>query len=88
MSVNPASIDVAFIDKCSTLPQEILDEVPPALKKFLGRPDDHKALMAFKRQRVKEIRKIVQSVWPCSELPPILFCQITAAYLFQKSLES
>lgn len=65
LSLDPSSIDVEFIEKATSLPQEILDEVPPGLRQFMGRPDDRKALMAFKRQRTKEIRRIIQAVWYC-----------------------
>lgn len=65
MALNPASIDIAFVDKCTTLPQEILDAVPPELKEYKGKVDDRKALMDFKRQRAKKLRAIVQVVWHC-----------------------
>eukprot|EP00892_Ulva_mutabilis_P004669 jgi/Ulvmu1/2574/UM014_0025.1 len=60
MTLSPSAIDVGFIDKCTSLPQEILDAVPPELKEYTGEANDRKALMEFKRQRAKKLRAIVQ----------------------------
>lgn len=64
-AINPSSIDAAFIDKCTHLPQEVLDAVPTELREYTGDANDRKALMQFKRQRAKALRTIVHGVRPC-----------------------